>query len=282
MLFINGRLWQFRKSDPSSTMSMTWVGPCWPKLTRSRAMDGIQPTNMYSDEETELEDLEMGPLITGAQWHSPKSVWNLAWVSKGSGCCRAVMADTYATLHGRWTQRLWSGRLGWCAPTIGGSHCSASLEKSTPGYWRGVWLLVEPQIQEEQYGWTSSILLQGPSNLFNSSCSWTQPRLPIGTGSVHSFYGQNFPAQQSGRRWQVWWLWDSVSKVLFTSGEKIELETDRWIGQLLQWCSYTGPQWWRERWATRRSSQFTVLSTFQLYLWSWAVGNDRKNKIAIF
>ncbi|KAI3358314.1 hypothetical protein L3Q82_014756 [Scortum barcoo] len=45
---------------------------------------------------------------------------------------------------------------GECVPTTGGSHFSASLGRSTPGYWRGefgrIRPIVDPRIQEEQCG----------------------------------------------------------------------------------------------------------------------------------
>lgn len=40
------------------------------------------------------------------------------------------------------------GLTGGCAPTIGGSHSSASPEKSMPGCWQEESLLVEPWIKD--------------------------------------------------------------------------------------------------------------------------------------
>ena len=68
-----------------------------------------------------------------------------------NGHCGGVVADTpiqWGGGRGGRGQYLWRGRLGWwspfskrgsggCAPTIGGSHCSASLAKFIPGCRKG-------------------------------------------------------------------------------------------------------------------------------------------------
>ena len=97
--------------------------------------DLLNPTDTPSTEEAEAEDSEVDSFITQAKVKPrvdeirPEYLKSLdvglSWLIR---LCSIVWQSGTVPLD-------W--QTGGCVPTIGGSHSSASLGKSIPGYWRG-------------------------------------------------------------------------------------------------------------------------------------------------
>ena len=97
----------------------------------------LNPTNTYSLEEAELgKDLGMGHLISGAE--VAEAVKQLrGGRAPGVDEIRPGYLKALDVVGLSWLTRLCNIGTRGCVPTIGGSHFSASPERSTPGYWRG-------------------------------------------------------------------------------------------------------------------------------------------------
>jgi len=121
-------------------------------------VDLLNPTDTPSDEEAESGSSDVGPPISGAE--VAKVVKKLlGGNAPGVDEVRPEFLKALDVVGLSWLTRLcniaWtSGRVpldwqigvvvplfkkghGWCVPTKGGSHSSASLLRSIRGYWRG-------------------------------------------------------------------------------------------------------------------------------------------------